>query len=191
MSTTVENGPLFFKNSEEFRKWLEENHLTKNELLVGFYKISTGKPSMIWSEAVDQALCFGWIDGIRKSIDQESYYNRFTPRNPKSNWSAINIKKVEELIRLGKMFPAGLEAFEKRKKEPRSGYSYENKPETLDPEMEERFRKNEKAWDFFQKQTISYKRNMYFYVLEAKQESTRFSRLDKLIAASESGKRLL
>ncbi|MFA5328854.1 MAG: YdeI/OmpD-associated family protein [Prolixibacteraceae bacterium] len=190
MSANSDIGPLFFKNSAEFRKWLEGNHLTKTELLVGFYKIGTGKPSMIWSEAVDEAICFGWIDGIRKSIDQESYMNRFTPRNPKSNWSAINIKKVEELIRLGKMFPAGMDAFEKRNKTPQVGYSYENKPEKLDPELEEKFRKNTKAWDFFQKQSTSYKRTMYFYVLDAKQESTRISRLDKLIAASESGKRI-
>ena len=106
--------PLFFETPADFRKWLEKNHQTETELLVGYYKVGTKKPSMNWSESVDEALCFGWIDGVRRSIDEESYCNRFTPRNPKSNWSAINIKKVEELIRVGKMAAAGLAAFEKR-----------------------------------------------------------------------------
>ena len=107
-------SPIFFTDTAEFRKWLEENHKTETELFVGYYKVGTKKTSMNWSESVDEALCFGWIDGVRRSIDNESYCNRFTPRNPRSNWSAINIKKVGELIRLGKMMPAGLAAFEKK-----------------------------------------------------------------------------
>src|SRR3990170_5278780 len=103
--------PVFFPTQQAFRRWLEKNHGQKTELLAGFYKVGSGKPSISWPEAVDQALCFGWIDGIRKSIDEESYTNRFTPRKPKSNWSAINIKKVEELTKKGLMHPAGVAAF--------------------------------------------------------------------------------
>jgi uncharacterized protein YdeI (YjbR/CyaY-like superfamily) len=183
-------APVFFSSSAEFRKWLEENHRTETELIVGYYKVATKKPSMSWSESVAEALCFGWIDGVRKSIDQESYCNRFTPRNPKSNWSAINIKKVEELIRLGKMTPAGLAAYEKRSEARTAIYSYENQPERLTPEMESRFRKNEVAWEFFGKLPISYRKPRIYWVMSAKQEATQFSRLDKLIEASAEGKRL-
>ena len=183
-------APVFFTNSAEFRKWLEENHRTETELIVGYYKVGTKKPSMSWSESVDEAICFGWIDGIRKSIDEESYCNRFTPRNPKSNWSAINIKKVEELIRQGKMMPAGLAAFEKRTEARSEVYSYENKPEQFSPELESRFRENKAAWEFFSRQSTSYKKTVMFYVMGAKQETTRFSRLDKLMQACSEGKRI-
>ena len=145
---------------------------------------------MSWSDSVDEALCFGWIDGVRRSIDNESYCNRFTPRNPKSNWSAVNIKKVEELIRQGRMRPAGLAAFEKRREDRSEVYSYENKPEQFTPEMEARFRENTAAWEFFSCQSTSYKKTVMFYVLGAKQETTRFSRLDKLIQACMEGKRM-
>jgi uncharacterized protein YdeI (YjbR/CyaY-like superfamily) len=182
-------SPIFFTNTAEFRKWLIENHQTEPELYVGYYKVSTGKPSMNWSDSVDEALCFGWIDGVRKSIDPDSYCIRFTPRNPKSNWSAVNIKKVEELIRLGKMAPAGLAAYEKRS-ESRSGiYSYENQPEKLSPELETRFKANPEAWEFFQKQAPSYKKVKIYWVMEARQEQTRWSRLEKLVAACQSGER--
>lgn len=182
--------PIFFKNTEEFRSWLEINHQTEKEVIVGYYKVATGKPSMNWSDSVDEALCFGWIDGIRKSLDAESYCNRFTPRNPKSNWSEINIKKVEALIQQGRMKPAGLAAWEKRS-EARSGvYSYENKPEQFSPELEARFRENAVAWEFFSGQSTSYKRTVMYYVMDAKQEATRFSRLDKLIKACQEGKRI-
>jgi len=183
--------PIFFRDTIEFRKWLEENHDKEKEVVVGYYKVATGKPSMNWSESVDEALCFGWIDGIRKSIDQESYCNRFTPRNPKSNWSAINIKKVEELIRQGRMRPAGLAAYEKRSEARSEVYSYENKPEQFSPELESRFRENTAAWEFFSRQSTSYKRTIMFYVMGAKQEATRFSRLDKLMQACMEGKRML
>jgi len=182
--------PIFFRDTTEFRNWLEENHWKEKEVLVGYYKVATGKPSMNWSESVDEALCFGWIDGIRKSVDQESYCNRFTPRNPKSNWSAINIKKVEELIRQGKMRPAGLAAYEKRTEVRSEVYSYENKPEQFSPELESRFRENTAAWEFFSGQSASYKRTIMFYVMGAKQETTRFSRLDKLVQACVEGKRM-
>jgi len=184
------SSPVFFKDAAEFRKWLEENHQAEKEITVGYYKVETGKPSMNWSESVDEALCFGWIDGIRKSVNGESYCIRFTPRNPKSRWSAVNIKKVEEMIRLGKMTPAGLAAYEKRS-EVRSGiYSYENKPEQFSSKLEARFRENKTAWEFFSGQSTSYKKTVMYYVMDAKQEATRFSRLDKLIVASTAGKRL-
>lgn len=141
-------SPVFFATPEEFRKWLEENHQSETELLVGYYKIGTKKPSMNWSESVDEALCFGWIDGVRRSIDDESYCNRFTPRKPRSNWSAVNIAKVEELIRLRKMMPAGLAAYEKRLDARSAIYSYENRPEKLDEKFETQFQENSKAWDF-------------------------------------------
>ena len=149
--------PIFFSTPLEFRSWLEEHHQTGKEVFVGYYKVATGKPTITWSDSVDEALCFGWIDGIRRSIDKESYCNRFTPRNPKSNWSAVNIQKVERLIAQGRMKPAGLAAFEKRM-DHRSGiYSYENRPESLDPEYERRFQENTEAWQFFNSQTPSYR----------------------------------
>lgn len=182
--------PIFFDSASSFRNWLEANHQTEKEILVGYHKVGTKKPSMSWSESVDEALCFGWIDGVRRSIDEEGYCIRFTPRNPKSNWSAVNIKKVEELIRLGKMTPEGLAAFEKRREERSEVYSYENKPEQFSPEMEARFRENTTAWEFFSRQSTSYKKTVMFYVMGAKQEVTRFSRLDKLIQACMEGKRM-
>lgn len=182
--------PIFFFNSAEFHQWLEENYKKEKEVLVGYYKVGTGKPSMSWSESVDEALCFGWIDGIRKSLNGESYCIRFTQRNPRSNWSEVNIKKVEELIRQGRMKPEGLAAYEKRT-EARSGiYSYENKPEQFSPELEARFRESVAAWEFFSSQSTSYKRTVMYYVMDAKQETTRFSRLDKLIKACVEGKRM-
>lgn len=183
-------SPVFFANSAEFRKWLEENHQTETELVVGYYKIGSKKPSMNWSESVDEALCFGWIDGIRKSVDNESYCNRFTPRKPRSNWSAVNIKKVEELIRSGKMAPAGLAAFEKRSEKRSSIYSYENRPEKFNPEMEAQFKEHIDAWNFFSKLSPSYQKTHIYWVMSAKQEATQLSRLDKLIAASAERKRL-
>lgn len=183
-------SPVFFATPAEFRKWLEENHQTETELLVGYYKIGTKKPSMNWSESVDEALCFGWIDGVRRSIDEESYCNRFTPRKPRSNWSAVNIAKVEELIRTGKMMPAGLAAYEKRTDTRSAIYSYENRPERLDEQFESQFQENSKAWDFFNAQAPSYKKTIIYWVMSAKQEPTRFSRLNKLIEASEAGKRI-
>ena len=182
--------PLFFDTSLSFRKWLEENYRTETELLVGYYMVSSKKPSMKWSESVDEAICFGWIDGIRKNIDHESYCIRFTPRGPKSNWSAVNIKKVEEMIKLGKMTPAGLAAFEKRTESRSAIYSYENRPEKLDPELESRFLKNQKAWQFFSTQAPSYQKVMIYWVMSAKQKATQVTRLDRLIAASESGQRI-
>ncbi|ASK32153.1 bacteriocin-protection protein [Chryseobacterium sp. T16E-39] len=182
---------LFFATPQEFRKWLEKNHETEKEVIIGFYKVGTKKPSMTWSESVDQAICFGWIDGIRKSIDKDSYSNRFTPRKPTSIWSTINIKKVEDLTKAGLMKPAGLKAFELRKQEKSSIYSHENKLAQLDPAYEKQFKANKKAWDFFTNQAPSYKKVMLHWIMSAKQEKTRLSRLEKTIGESELEKRVL
>ncbi len=182
--------PTFFPTQTDFRQWLEANHERETELLVGFYKVGSGKPSMNWSESVDQALCFGWIDGIRRSVDAESYSIRFTPRKPKSVWSAVNIKKIEELTKQGLMKPAGIAAFAKRE-ESRSGiYAYENKPEKLPDEFEKQFRANEKAWNFFEKQPNGYRKTMFYWVMSAKQEATRLSRLQRLIDESGNERRM-
>lgn len=181
----------FFPTPEDFRKWLEKNHTTEKELLVGFWKVGTKKPSMTWSESVDQALCFGWIDGVRKSIDNESYSIRFTPRKPTSIWSAVNIRKVEELTKAGLMTEAGRKAFELRKEEKSAIYSHEKEPATLDPEFEKQFKANKKAWEFFSNQAPSYKKVMLHWIMSAKQEKTRLSRLEKTIRESELEKRVL
>lgn len=177
--------PVFFSNTSEFRAWLEENHNKEKELVVGFYKVKTGKPSMTWSQSVDEALCFGWIDGIRKSIDEESYYIRFTPRRSTSIWSEINIKKVNNLRELGLMKPAGLKAFSRRKKGKSGIYSFENHQKKLPADFEKKFKENKTAWDFFKKQAPSYQKMATHWILSAKQEKTKWSRLEKLISSSE------
>ncbi|MBS1792505.1 MAG: YdeI/OmpD-associated family protein [Acidobacteria bacterium] len=182
--------PVFFQTSEDFRRWLEENHETASELAVGFYKVGSGKPSLTWSESVDQALCFGWIDGVRHTIDAESYRIRFTPRRAGSNWSAVNIKKIAELTEKGLMRPAGVRAFENRTEDRSAVYAYENKPEKLPAEYETVFRENEPAWTFFEKQPNGYRRTAMYWVLSAKQEETRRKRLAKLIAESAAGRRV-
>ncbi len=182
--------PVYFSNPEEFRLWLEENHAKETELLVGFYKVSSGKASMTWPQSVDEALCFGWIDGIRRSIDQERYSIRFTPRNTSSNWSTVNIRKVNDLKKQGRMKPAGLQAFEQRQ-EARSGvYSFENRPKKLPKDFEKKFRENPSAWDFFKKQAPSYQRTAFYWDLSAKQEKTKWSRLETLIGNSEQQQRV-
>jgi len=180
--------PTFFKSPADFRKWFEKNHAKAQELLVGFYKKGSGKPSITWPESVDQALCFGWIDGIRKSIDDISYTIRFTPRKPRSIWSAINIKRVEELIKLGLMKPAGLEAFQKRNEERSGVYSFEQKNHKLDGAYEKKFRANKKAWTFFQSQPPWYQRTSIWWVMSAKKEETRLKRLATLIDDSAHGR---
>ncbi|MBD3583992.1 YdeI/OmpD-associated family protein [Flavobacterium selenitireducens] len=182
--------PTFFETPSDFRKWLERNHDSKTELLVGFYKVGSGKPSISWPESVDQALCFGWIDGVRKSIDSESYSIRFTPRKPTSIWSAVNIGKMEELTKAGLMRPEGEKAFAKRTEARSNIYSHETESVAFDAELEERFRQNEKAWAFFSAQPPSYRKVITHWVISAKQDKTRRSRLEKAIAESEKGKRL-
>jgi uncharacterized protein YdeI (YjbR/CyaY-like superfamily) len=184
-------APKFFPRALDFRKWLEKNHDKKSELLVGFWKVHTGKPSMSWSESVDQALCYGWIDGVRKSIDAESYTIRFSPRKPDSNWSGINIKKIEDLKKKGLIHPTGIAAFEKRDERKSRIYAYEMEMMKLDPAYEKKFRANKKAWDWFQSQGNYYKKVMIRRIMSAKQEVTRESRMKKLIDACNLGKKLL
>ena len=183
-------APKFFKTSLDFRKWLEENHLSEKELLVGFYKVGSKKPSMSWSESVDQALCFGWIDGVRRSIDDESYSIRFTPRKPNSIWSVVNIKKMEALQKEGLVKEEGLKAFQLRKEAKSGIYSHENETQVLEKSFEEKFKANKKAWEFFEKQAPSYKKVMIHWIMSAKQEKTQLSRLEKTIAASEQQLRI-
>ncbi|MBK7625764.1 MAG: YdeI/OmpD-associated family protein [Bacteroidales bacterium] len=187
---TVSEKPIFFKSPEEFRSWLEKNHKIKTELYVGYYKKATGKPTMTWSQSVDEALCFGWIDGIRRSIDKESYCNRFTPRRETSRWSTVNIKKVEELIKSGMMQPAGLQIYNKRKEEMSGISSYESEAKQLHEEFENKFKENKTAWEYFSRQAPSYKRTIIHWILSAKQEKTRLARLEKTITESEKQKRV-
>ncbi len=182
--------PTFFATPKAFRKWFEKHHAEKSELLVGFYKRGSGEPSITWPESVDQALCFGWIDGVRRRIDDDSYSIRFTPRKSLSNWSAINIKRVAELTKLGLMAPAGLRAFEKRRDDKPAIYSYENKVRKLPPADAKRFRANKKAWAFFTAQAPSYQRVAIYWVTSAKREETCERRLATLIDDSANGRRL-
>lgn len=182
--------PKFFAEQDEFRNWLAKHHASETELLVGFYKVGSGKPSMTWPESVDQALCFGWIDGVRRRIDDESYSIRFTPRKPGSIWSAVNIRKVGELKEAGLMHPAGIAAFERRSEAKSKIYSYEKAASELSPEFETQFRKNKKAWEFFSTQAPSYRKVMIHHIMDAKQEKTRASRLAATIEASAKNLRL-
>jgi uncharacterized protein YdeI (YjbR/CyaY-like superfamily) len=178
----------FFKSSSDFRKWLEANHASAPELWVGFYKKTSGKSSITWPESVDQALCFGWIDGIRKSIDDISYKIRFTPRKSTSVWSTVNVKRALALTNQGLMHPKGLEALEKRK-ENRSGiYSYEQRTDAMPEPYAQKLRANKAAWDFFQTQVPSYRKVVSWWVVSAKKEETRQKRLDKLIEDSAQGR---
>jgi len=180
--------PTFFTTPTDFRKWLAKNHDKQTELYVGFYKTTSGKPSITWPQSVNEALCFGWIDGMRKSIDAESYFIRFTPRKPGSIWSAINIKKIEELTAAGLMNLAGLEAYSKRAEKRSKIYSYEKEPVALSKAYEKKFKANKKAWKFFQSQPAWYKKVSIHRIMTAKQEATQLSRLEKLIQDSEAEK---
>jgi len=178
---------VFFKAAADFRRWLDSEHQSWRELWVGFYKKSSGKLSITYPEALDQALCFGWIDGVRKSVDGDAYTIRFTPRQPASQWSAINIKRAQQLINSGRMCPAGLKAFAGAQDQPRK-YSYEQREHAhFDNKSERLFLANRKAWDFFQTQPPWYRRTATFWVISAKKEETRQRRLSRLIADSERG----
>ena len=181
----------FFATEAAFRNWLKKNHKKEKELLVGYYKVGSGKPSVTWPQSVDQALCFGWIDGVRRSIDKESYCNRFTPRKANSTWSSINIKKVEALSKAGLMTPEGQKAFELRTENKSGIYSHENEPATLSREYEREFKKNKTAWRFFTQQPPSYKKQITHWIMSAKQEKTRLARLEKTIKTSGEQKRML
>jgi uncharacterized protein YdeI (YjbR/CyaY-like superfamily) len=182
-----EMKPIFFAKQADFRKWLQKNHKKETELWVGFYKVGSGKPSMTWSESVDEALCFGWIDGVRKSIDKGSYQIRFSQRKSTSIWSAVNIKKMEELTRAGRMQPAGLESFEKRIESKSRIYSHEKAEEELPRDFKRQLEANKKAWDYFQSLAPSYRKVSTHWVMSAKQETTRIKRLNQLIADCAAG----
>ena len=183
--------PAFFPTPADFRTWLEEHHAGTPELLVGFYKRGSGKPSITWPESVDAALCFGWIDGVRRSLDEDSYTIRFTPRKASSTWSAVNIKRAHELTKLGLMHPAGLQAFERRDEKKSAIYSYENRHKAaLDAALEKQFRANKKAWAFFRSQAPSYQRTLTYWVISAKREETRIKRLATLIEESANHRRI-
>src|SRR5436305_12287816 len=182
--------PRFFKTPADFRKWLAKNHASATELLVGFYKKDSGKPSITWPESVDEARSFGWIDGVRRRIDDISYSIRFTPRKKTSTWSTINIARVAELTKLGRMQPAGLRAFAQRRAEKSAIYSYENEVRTLSAEDEKKFRANRNAWEFFNAQPPGYRRVSIYWVTSAKKEETRARRLAMLIEHSANSRRL-
>ncbi len=183
------SDPVFFANPSDFHEWFEKNHDKTSEIWVGFHKKGSGRRSITWPESVAEALCFGWIDSVRKSVSDSSYAMRFTKRTARSVWSAVNIGHAKELIRLGRMQPAGLKAFEQRSDDRSAIYSYEQRQSTkLSGDFEKRFRANKKAWDFFLAQAPWYQRVAAFWVLSAKREETKLKRLGKLIEDSENGR---
>ncbi len=181
---------LFFTTPADFRAWLEANHDTASEVMVGFYKKGTGKPSITYPEAVEQALCFGWIDGIRRGIDAESYANRFTPRKPRSHWSQVNIEHVARLTEQGLMHEFGLKVFAERDLSKQNQYSFEQDNPTLPDDYEAQFRANVAAWENFHKFPPSYRKPAIWWVISAKQEATRLRRLTTLIADSAAGRKI-
>ena len=182
--------PTFFKTPADFCSWLERHHARADALLVGFYKKESGKPSITWPQSVDEALCFGWIDGIRRRIDDIRYSIRFTPRRRGSIWSNVNTKRVAELIKDKRMRPAGVKAFEARDPKKTGIYSFERETATLPAEFEKAFRANTKAWKFWEAQPPGYRRLAAYFVTSAKQDETRRRRLDVLIRDSAQGLRL-
>jgi uncharacterized protein YdeI (YjbR/CyaY-like superfamily) len=185
------SAPHFFATAAAFRTWLDANHAHAAELVVGFHKKGSGKSSLTWPESVDEALCYGWIDGVRRSLDEDSYTIRFTPRKPKSVWSNVNIAKVEALLRAGRMMPAGLAAWEKRDPAKSGIYSFERRVAAeLDPAATRRFQRNRAAWVYFQAQPAGYRRLATHYVVSAKRAETRERRLAALIEHSAHGARL-
>lgn len=183
-------SPRFFGAPAHFRRWLERNHTKETELWVAYYKKHTGQPSLTWAESVDEALCFGWIDGIRKSIDEVSYKVRFSPRRPSSIWSAVNIRNVQRLIETVRMTPAGLKAFEARRENRSEIYSYEQRPAELPEPLNARMRKNRKASDYFDVQPGGYRQQMIWWIISARTEATQLKRLGQLIAFSAECKRI-
>jgi len=182
--------PTFFPHPADFHAWLEQHHENEKETVLGYFKKGSGKPSITWPESVDEALCFGWIDGIRRRIDDESYTIRFTPRKPRSIWSSVNVARMEALIAEGRVSPAGMKAFEARQ-ENRSGiYSYEQRGVTLDEPYADQFRANNPAWEYFQSQPPSYRKVAIWWIVSAKTESTRLKRLNTLIEDSAAGRRI-
>jgi len=180
----------FFKTQSEFHKWLEKNHGKSEEIFVGFYKVSSQKKSITYPQALDEAICYGWIDGIRKNIDEISYKIRFTPRKDISKWSNVNIKHAERLRKAGLMQPTGIKAFKEHKKGNKIKYSYEERTEELSAEYEKKFKVDKKAWEYFQQQAPYYKRIASFWVMSAKKDETRERRFNILIEDSGNQKKI-
>ncbi|TGL63656.1 YdeI/OmpD-associated family protein [Leptospira sarikeiensis] len=181
--------PKFFKNQKEFHSWLSKNFNKGSELVLGFYKTKSSKKGISYKEALDEALCFGWIDGVRKGLDEDSYSIRFTPRKATSIWSTVNTKRMQELIQEGKATESGLKAFHTKKKKTKQ-YSFEQKSIELPESFQKRFQKNSKAWKFFQEQAPYYKRTSIWWVISPKREETKLKRLEILIQDSNSEKRI-
>jgi uncharacterized protein YdeI (YjbR/CyaY-like superfamily) len=182
--------PTFFENPPAFRTWLSTHGSSEAELWVGFHRKATGRPSMTWPESVDEALCFGWIDGVRKSIDERSYAIRFTPRRPGSIWSARNVGRIEALMAQGRMQKPGLAAWEHRDPAKTAVYSFERDTAELDEDRERRFRRNRQAWTFYQSQPPGYRKLCAWWIISAKRESTRERRFVTLVECSEAGERV-
>ncbi len=180
----------FFKSPSTFRTWLRKHHKTAGELHVGYYKKHTGKPSLTWPESVAEALCFGWIDGIRRTIDDESYMIRFTPRRGGSKWSAVNVRLIAELESAGKMAAAGRAAFAARPDPEDTGYTHEQLDSELDAKLLRAFKKHKAAWKFFEAQPAGYRRKARYWVMSAKRDETRGRRLARLIEKSAAGLRV-
>ena len=183
-------NPRFFASSRQLRDWLTRNHASGTELWVGLHKKGTGKPSITWPELVDQLLCFGWIDGVRKSLGERSYVIRATPRKRGSNWSAVNLRRMTELIESGAVEPAGFSAYEARDAVKSHAYSFERENVTLGSALEARFKQDRRAWSFFSSQPPSYRRTATWWVVSAKREETRRRRLETLIKDSAAGQRI-
>lgn len=181
-------GPQFFATPAAWRSWLERHHAEQSEIVLGYYKKDSGKQSITWPQSVDVALCFGWIDGIRRKLDDISYSVRFTPRKPRSIWSAVNSKRVEELTRQGLMHPAGIKAFEARREERSGIYAFEQKAIQFEKSHEQRFRADALAWKFFSSQPPWYQRTATWWVISAKREETREKRFATLMKDSAEGR---
>ena len=190
MAGKPSSEPVFFATPAKFRAWLKKHHASASELLVGFHRVGSGVPSLTWPESVDEALCFGWIDGVRKRRDEHSYTIRFTPRRKNSAWSAVNIRRVEALIAEGRMGEAGLAAYAARNDDRSRIYAYEQRSAELGEAYARVFRKNRPAWKFFEAQPPSYRKRACWWIESAKKEETRLKRLEKLIAVSAEGKRI-
>ena len=183
-------APVFFRGAADFRRWLHKHHDRAPEVFVGFYKKDSGKKGITYREALDEALCFGWIDGVRRRVDESSYTNRFSPRTKRSIWSAVNIERVGELRKLGRMAAPGERAFEGRDEARAKQYSYERETCELAPAYQKRFKQQPDAWTFFQAQPPYYRRVASWYVMGAKKEETRLRRLERLIADSKKARRI-
>ncbi|HEY2376369.1 MAG TPA: YdeI/OmpD-associated family protein [Gemmatimonadaceae bacterium] len=189
--TELELSAIFFASPDDFRTWLMQHHEAAHELWVGFHKKHTGRPTLTWPESVDEALCFGWIDGVRKSVGREAYVIRFTPRKPRSIWSNVNIRKAKALVASGRMHPAGMRAFEARDSKKSGIYSFEQRKRArLAPSEEKQFRASKKAWAFFQSQPPGYQQLATWWVISAKRSETRAKRLATLVSDSAAGLRI-